>query len=298
MPTMQALLLGAGFGLGLIMLAVGLVARPRPGTTAGGRLARLARGRGPVQLAGGLVAAAVVALATGWLVGGVLAALGVWTLPAILVSAEQGRQRRLQRLEGIATWTESLAATLSGAAGLEQTIIATAATAPTPVRAPVVLLADALQRGARLPQALREFAGNLADPVGDTVAASLLLASTQGAGRLAEPLGLLAAAAREEVAAHRRVEKSRAKAATDARLIIMTTLAMAVGLVVFNRGYLHPYDSVAGQVVLAVVGAMFAVGFRWLHVLGRHRELPRVLDLGVADTGQPAGDDVLAGVSR
>ncbi len=82
------------------------------------------------------------------------------------------------------------------------------------------------------------------------------------------------------MAAQRRVEKSRAKAATDARLIIATTLAMAVGLVVFNRGFLHPYDSVAGQVVLATVGAMFAVGFRWLYKLSQQKDPPRVLDLG------------------
>jgi tight adherence protein B len=116
-------------------------------------------------------------------------------------------------------------------------------------------------------------------PVGDTVVAALLLAAREGAGRLAEPLGLLAAAAREDVAAQRRVEKSRAKANTDARLIIATTLAMAVGLVVFNRDFLAPYDSVAGQVVLAVVGAMFAAGFRWLYALSRQQDPPRVLDL-------------------
>ncbi len=285
------MLLGAGFGLGVLLVAVGMRRLPRPDTPPGsGRLARLARGRGPIQVAAALVVAAVVVLATGWAVGGMLAAFAVWTLPGILMGAERARQARLRRLEGIASWTESLVATLSGAAGLEQTIIATAPTAPAPIRAPVVALAEALQRGVRLPHALRDFAVNLADPVGDTVAASLLLASTQGAGRLAEPLSLLASAAREEVAAQRRVEKGRAKAATDARMIIGTTLAMAVGLVVFNRGYLRPYDSLAGQVVLAVVGALFAVGFRWLHTLAQQRELPRVLDLGAEDHPRLADD--------
>ena len=69
-------------------------------------------------------------------------AIAVWTLPGTLLGAERGRQQRLQRLEGIATWTESLVATLSGAAGLEQTIIATAYTAPTSIRGPVVFLAE------------------------------------------------------------------------------------------------------------------------------------------------------------
>ena len=79
MARLPAVLLGAGFGLGLTVLAVGLRRRPRPDTAGGGRLARLARGRGPLQIAAGLVAAAVVVAATGWLVGGVLAALAAWT---------------------------------------------------------------------------------------------------------------------------------------------------------------------------------------------------------------------------
>jgi hypothetical protein len=287
---LQAILLGAGFGLGLVFFAIGVRRLPRPATRVAGRLAGLARGRGPVQVAAALAGAALVALTTRWLVGAVLAALALWTLPRMLMGAERARQTRLQRLEGIASWTESLVATLGGAAGLEQTIIATAPTTPAPIRAPVILLADALQRGVRLPTALQEFAGNLADPMAEPIVASLLLASTEGAGRLGEPLTILAAAAREEVAAQRRVEKGRAKAATDARLIILTTLAMAVGLVVFNRGYLRPYDSVTGQIVLAVVGAMFAVGFWWLHKLSQPKDIPRVLDLSAGRYPQLTGD--------
>src|SRR2546430_2143724 len=130
---------------------------------------------------------------------------------------------------------------------------------------------------ARLPAALRRFSVTLADPVGETVIAALLLASREGAGRLAEPLSLLATAAREDVAAQRRVEKSRAKATTDARLIIMVTLAMAVGLVAFNRGYLHPYDTLPGQIVLAIVGGLFGIGFRLLHKLAQPHDVPHVL---------------------
>jgi tight adherence protein B len=285
---MLAVLCGAGVGLGLLLAAGGLRRRPRPNPAGAGALARLAGGRAPVHLAAVLVAAAVVGLVTGWLVGGVLAGLATWALPGMLTGAERARAGRLRRLEAIASWTESLRDTLSAAAGLEQTIATTATTAPAPIRPPVLGLAEALRRGVRLPDALRAFAADLADPVADTVVAALLLASTQGAGRLAEPLGLLAAATREDVAAQRRLERGRAKAATDARMIIATTLAMAVGLVVFNRGYLRAYDSVAGQTVLAVVGLLFAVGFRWLYRLSRQAEPGRVLDISTVDVAADA----------
>ncbi|GIJ74064.1 type II secretion system protein [Virgisporangium ochraceum] len=276
------LLLGAGFGLGIAIIVAGLRRDSRPlWTGRGGRWLAAMRGLGPIRVAAGLVSAAVVWVATGWLVGGVLTCLAEWALPGLIIGAEQARQNRLRRVEGIATWVESLVATLGGAAGLEQAIITTAPTAPAPIRPQVTAMADALRVGARLPEVLRGFSSEVGDPFADTVAASLLLASTQGAGRLADPLTLLASAAREEVAAQRRVERGRAKAATDARLIIATTLAMAVGLVVFNRGYLRPYDTVTGQIVLAVVGVLFAIGFRWLSRLARPQELPRVLEVSV-----------------
>ncbi|GAA0963064.1 type II secretion system F family protein [Virgisporangium aurantiacum] len=293
-----AVLYGAGVGLGLLILAGGLRRRPRPDNAPGTAIARLAGGSGPVHLAAVLVAAAVVALVTGWLVGGVLAGLAVWALPSMLMGAERARAARLRRLEAVATWTESLRDTLSAAAGLEQTIMATAATIPAAIRPQVVGLAESLRRGVRLPDALRAFATDLADPVADTVVAALLLASTQGAGKLAEPLGLLAAATREDVAAQRRVERSRAKAATDARMIIGTTLAMAIGLVVFNRGFLAPYDSTTGQIMLAFVGLLFAIGFRWLHRLSRQAEPDRVLALDAAPDTSPDTSPTTVAVTR
>jgi Flp pilus assembly protein TadB len=271
-----AIVCGAGVGLGVAVIAFGARRLPRTDNAEPDRLRRLAGGRRPVQLVAVVAVAALVALATGWLVAGLLAALAAWTLPT-LFGAERRRRARLDRLEAVATWTESLRDTLSAAAGLEQAIAATAPTAPAPIRPQVTGLAQALREGAAMPDALRAFATDLSDPTGDTVVAALLLASTRAARNVAEQLGALAVATREQVAARRRVERSRARSATDARLIIATTVVMAVGLVVFNRDYLDPYNSAGGQIVLAVVGLMFAAGFRWLHRLAHQAEPDRVL---------------------
>jgi hypothetical protein len=45
----------------------------------------------------------------------------------------------------------------------------------------------------------------------------------------------------------------------------------------FNRGFLDPYTSPAGQLVLAIAGGMWAIGFAWLHRLAQIRPLPRIL---------------------
>jgi Flp pilus assembly protein TadB len=263
--TALAALCGALVGLGVWTLASGIHGSTQPKSEPGRTLlSRVTRGRAPVYLAAVLAVAAVVGLLTRWPVAALLAGLGVWVLPDFL-AAERQRIAQVAKLEAIAGWTESLRDTLVAAAGLEQAIIATAATVAAPIRDQVTLLAEAIRAGVRLPVALRAFGAALADPTGDLVVASLLLASTRAARNLAEQLGALAAATREEVAARRRVEKGRAKAASDARIVIATTLVMAVGLIVFNRGFLRPYDTMAGQAVLGIVGVLFAAGFRWLH---------------------------------
>jgi tight adherence protein B len=124
---------------------------------------------------------------------------------------------------------------------------------------------------------LRAFAADLDNPAGDMVVASLLLAATRQARNLAERLGTLAASAREQAAARMRIQTEGATTRTSVRIIIAITLVMAVGQVLLNRTFLAPYDTLAGQVVLAIVGATFAVGIIWLSRISRIARGERVL---------------------
>ncbi len=63
----------------------------------------------------------------------ILAAVGVWLLPTVL-GPDLASRRALDRVEAIAAWAEDLAGTLRGAAGIEQAILETAASAPTEIR--------------------------------------------------------------------------------------------------------------------------------------------------------------------
>jgi Flp pilus assembly protein TadB len=109
------------------------------------------------------------------------------------------------------------------------------------------------------------------------VVAALLLAATGHARNLADQLAALAAAAREQAAARLRIQTEWASTRTSVRVIIAITLVMAVVMVAFNRDFLEPYDSAGGQLVLAVVGAMFGAGYWWLAKMSRIPEPPRVL---------------------
>ena len=183
------------------------------------------------------------------------------------------------RIEAVAGWAEMLRDTMAGAAGLEQTIVATAPLAPLPIRAEVATLALRLQ-GERLAPALRAFADEVADPTCDLVVAALILAAEHQASRLGELLGSLAQAARDQATMRLRVEAGRARVRTSVKVIVGATGGLVLALAVLNRGYLTPYDTAVGQLVLVLVGGLFAAAFLWLARMTRPASVERFLSTG------------------
>ncbi|WP_247691075.1 type II secretion system F family protein [Streptomyces sp. B15] len=275
--------LGAGFGAGAVVLARGLRPRADPGDDVGKsggwrQLARLMpsgwRSRRRIALAvlGGVVTGAL----TGWPVAGLLAAIGAVTLPGLLGPDAQARHRT-ERLEALATWTEMLRDTLSAAAGMEQTILATCDIPPAALEEELHALASALREGRPLPEALEGFAHQVDDPVADVVVTALVMAARKQASQLAALLGELADSVREQVAMRQRIDAGRASIRTGVRVTVTVTLGMAAGLTIFNRPYLDPFDTLTGQAVLATVGALFALSFTWMSVISRIEEPIRLL---------------------
>ena len=284
-PFMGLLGLGAGCGLALLIRVW------MPPTTPA-RPTRHPRRHQPRRHASRWVATAagaglLVGAFTGWVVGGLLAAMAGWSLPRILGSSTADRGATAQ-IEGIAGWTEMLRDTLAAAAGLEQTILATAATAPMAIRLQVADLAAELERGERLSPALRRLAHDLADPTADLVIAALILSSERQARQLASLLGELAATARAQVEMRHRIEASRTRTRTTMRVVVITTLTFAGALTLLNRQFLSPYDSATGQLILLLIGTLFTVAFGWLRRMTRIEEPDRFFS-GL-ETDGPAPD--------
>ncbi|MEV6236753.1 pilus assembly protein TadB [Lentzea sp. NPDC051838] len=271
-------LLGAGVAAGVLLVIVGLRGKPDDGATPRPRAVRALRLNQKTmgRLVVALVVGTGIGMFTGWVVGAVLSVAAVLGLPRILGSNVDD-QRQLDRIEAIAGWTEMLRDTLVAAAGLEQAILATASTCPEPIRSEITELAVKLERGDRLAPGLRELAEQLHDTTADLVVSALVLASDHQARQLADLLGELAVEAREQATMRMRVDAGRARSRTSVRVIVITTLLFATGLVVFNRDYLSPFDSAIGQLVLLLVGALFAVAFAWLTRISRFREPERLL---------------------
>ena len=266
-------LLGAGVGLGLVLAWAGWRGAAVPPRLRPPVRPRTERATLRLGLAAG--AAVVVGAATGWPVGALLAGLAGWGLPGLLGGAK-GRAEALARIEAAAGWAEMLRDTMAGAAGLEQAIVATATVAPLAIRAEVATLAVHLE-GERLAPALRGFADEVADPTMDLVVAALVLAAEHQASRLGELLGSLAQAARDQATMRLRVEAGRARSRTSVKVVVGVTAGLSLGLAVLNRSYLAPYDTALGQLVLLLIGAMFAGAFVWLSRMTRPSEPERFL---------------------
>ncbi len=273
-----AVMLGAGCAAGVVLLAAGLMRRPETSPSSPKRGSGIGRAlvfcrRPPVV---GSVCAGVLAGAlTGWPVAGALAAAGALTLPGLL-GPDRAAERRMERMEAVATWTEMLRDTLAAAAGLEQALLATARVAPPAIRREVGILAEQINGGQALADALQQFADAVDDPAADTVVTVLKTASQQAA-QIAPLLEALAEAVREQVAMHQRVAAGRTSARTSVRVCCGTTLLLAVGLVTFNRPYLEPFNGAVGQLALATSGGLFAASFAWLRNIAAIREAPRLL---------------------
>jgi len=271
--TVLAAICGAGAGLGLTLVLAGWIRgrrdEPRPEVVP----QRWERRNGRIALAIGT--GVLVGAGTGWPVAALLAAAACWSLPALFIESK-ANAALIARVEAVAGWAEMLRDTMAGAAGLEQAIEASAPVAPLPIRRHVATLAQRLERE-RLSVALRQFADEVADPTCDLVVAALLLAAEHQARRLGDLLGTLATAAREQATMRLRVEAGRARTRTSVKVVVGVTLGLALFLAILNRGYLTPYDGALGQLILLLVGSLFALAFGWLARMTRPTQPARLL---------------------
>jgi Flp pilus assembly protein TadB len=263
-----SLLLGTGIGAGILLVATGARGRTRP--PAEPLALRLAQ-RVPhlaYRVALSLVAGLMAALLTRWPVG-VVGGMALGFFARDLFASRGQQRQQTDRTEAIASWTEMLRDTMAAAAGLEQAIITTAPLVPIPIRAEVGGLVTRLQRE-RLGVALAAFGDDLADPTADLVVSALTLAASGEAQELGELLASLAAAARDSATMRLRVDATRARTRTSVRIISGVTIGMALLLIVLNRTYLAPFDSVTGQIALLGVFACFGGAFVWLASMARY----------------------------
>jgi len=230
-----------------------------------------------------LVGFVVVWLMTGWPMAGVSVAAVALMVPVFL-KARTMRDTQLELSDALATWAEMLRDTIASHAGLRQAILLTADVAPGLIREELRRLAIRADRMS-LPDALRSFAAEVEDPVADLIVAALVIADENQARNLTELLSEIASSARQQSAMRRRIETGRARTYASSKWIVLITFALAGGLVLLAPRFLDPYDGFGGQIVLGMIGALFAGAVWSLISLSKPEAQPRLLAGVEAEVG-------------
>ena len=287
--TGAVLLIGVGTMavLGGIVILTAMLLGIRLGSQRGSRTRRK-RSRYEFQPihAVAVIAGLVALLLTRWVAIGVGVAGAVVLVPSLL--AKSDAQHQITRLEALGGWTRRLGDLLaSGAASsLDSALVKSAAVAPAAITSEVGALAARIgPQGSQA--ALMAFAKEMADPISDEVVMSLILQQRHGGRGLAAVLTDLAAHVEDQIRMRREVEADRAKPRSNVRTIVLLTLGLSGGLILFDRTYLAPYGTVTGQLALAGVVAIFAAAVLWLRRMIRQMPGERLLvDADFAEQAQ------------
>jgi Flp pilus assembly protein TadB len=262
---------------GALFLAVaalyGLPAR-RPGSGPS-RLDRFRRdffsARGAVAVVVGLL----VLVATRWVAAGV--GVGLLAYGWRSLSGASSERLAIARLEGLATWTESLRDTIAGAVGLEQAIPSSTRIATPAIREPLLKLVDRLHTRVPMPDALRLFAVDLDDASADLIIAALIINSRLRGPGLRDLLGALSRSVREELDMRRKVSAERRSTRRSVQIVIGVSVGMAIVLALVDHSFLAPYSTPFGQLVLGVIACLYGLGIGWLRRLARFESPQRML---------------------
>jgi len=297
-PTqLLAILIGGLTGAALFLAVVALYGLParRPGSGPS-RLDRLRRDAFSPRGAIAVVAGILVLVATRWVVAG----LGVGLLAYSWRSLSGARSERqsITRLEGLATWTESLRDTIAGAVGLEQAIPSSTRIAAPAIREPLLRLVDRLHTRMPMADALRLFASDLDDPSADLIIAALIINSRLRGPGLRDLLGALSRSVREELDMRRKVSAERRSTRRSVQIVILVSVGMAILLALVDHSFLAPYNSSFGQLVLALIAGLYGLGIWWLRRLARFESPQRLLGDSAAAAGVAEAGVVGAGHGR
>lgn len=276
-PTAAVVLAVVVLALGVIACAVTAFApsRHRSAPTSAAPSTSLFRGLGADRFALGAMVGILTLLTTRWvLLAAAMAVLAaVWT--RLMHDDRAAVERR--RVEAIATWLEDLRDTLRGSSvGAEEALEQVAQRPPDALREPFTTYAVRRQQGLRTEDALRELAEQIAHPTSDAAVAAIRLVVTgaAGSGRLFTTVDALAAAARDEVRARERIDRTRSVYQSSMKRLVVIAAALIAYLRFAAGPLLDPYATPAGQVVLAIPLGLWMVCVMWLRTMCRY-EMPR-----------------------
>lgn len=247
----------------------------------------LLRGIGSRRAVAAAAAGVLVLLATKWLFMSLMAAalVGCW---GMLVHDRHADDER-RRVEGIAKWLEDLRDTLRGSAmGPEEALEQVATHPPDSLSLPLTTYVRRRRQGFPTEDALADLADDLAHPTSDAAVAAirLVIGGSTSAGRLHATAHSLSLAARAEVAARQRIDRTRTVYRSSMKRLIVIGTVLVMYLKATGGDLLQPYNEASGQVFLLVPLSMWAGSLVWLRSLCRYEDPRRYRIVGTTEVGR------------
>lgn len=248
---MEALVAGVVFGLGLLLVFDALT-RPEASLD----IRRFAKRLGP-RGAAGLGGATAGLLLTGWPVAAIAGASLGAAAPGLVERARTEREW-VRRIEALTDLAARVRDALRAGIGIRDSL-AQVASAPSPIGSELKRLA-AETKVSGLGEAAATF-GERMGKDGELVASALALSERVGARNTSEVLDALAEALEARAATIREAKAHQARARLSARIVAAVPLLLVLGIRHTNPAYLAPFDTVLGQVVLALALALIGAGY-------------------------------------
>ncbi|MEM9200609.1 MAG: type II secretion system F family protein [Actinomycetota bacterium] len=262
MWAVAGMFVALGCAAGVLIIGMGIRGKPLTtsddddGPTEEGLFARLTVGMLALGAVGAVAAGGLVFLLTGWPVAAVAAgALAAWMIYSV---ERQDGPSELERTEAIATWTEMIRDNMAGAAGLEQAIISSARLAPIAIRPEIGRFVNRIEDSS-LSDSLADLGDDLDHRSADLVIAALSNAARMESRDVGDLLARLSESIRSDVRMRLRIETSRSSIRTSARMVIGVTAFTVLFLFLFANDLLDAYDSLGGQVWMALVLCVFSL---------------------------------------
>ena len=193
------------------------------------------------------------------------------------LSGAGSERAAIARLEGLATWTESLRDTIAGAVGLEQAIPSSTRIAAPAIRQPLLRLVDRLHTRMPMADALRLFADDLDDASADLIIAALIINSRLRGPGLRDLLGALSRSVREELDMRRKVSAERRSTRRSVQIVIGVSVGMALVLAAHRPLVPRPVQHHRRPGRAGRHRGLYGVGIAWLRRLARFESPQRLL---------------------
>lgn len=219
----------------------------------------------------------LLALTTGWYILIALVPAAAIGLPYLFDTKSEARTQA--RIEAMGKWVSALAGSMGAGASLEQGLRSSLRSTADEIRPEVQRLLARIDSRIQTVDALKTFADELNDPIGDKIVCALMLGADRRGAALSGVLSDLASSLEEDLAARRSVVASRSSARSSARGVT-GILAVAVAALFFVGDYVDPYRTPLGQLLLGTQLVLYALGLAWMKRLASVRRPPRFLNAG------------------